>query len=81
MPHSEDWPKFCFTGALPKSRKEIGEELIAKGAMLTENIREADFLVASNKLSQSSKMKYATKQGIPVITYEQIDSKIASFNR
>lgn len=81
MPHSEDWPKFCFTGALPKSRKEIGEELIAKGATLTENIREADFLVASNKLSQSSKMKYATKQGIPVITYEQIDSKIASFNR
>lgn len=79
--HTEDWPKFCFTGALPKSRKDIGAELLAKGATLTENIREADFLVASNKLSQSSKMKYAAKQGIPVITYEQIDSKIASFNR
>lgn len=79
--HTEDWPKFCFTGALPKSRKDIGAELLAKGATLTENIREADFLVASNKLTQSSKMKYATKNNIPVISYEQIDKMIASFGK
>jgi NAD-dependent DNA ligase len=79
--HTEDWPKFCFTGALPKSRKDIGAELLAKGATITENIREADFLVASNKLTQSSKMKYATKNNIPVISYEQIDKMIASFGK
>lgn len=79
--HTEDWPKFCFTGALPKSRKDIGAELLAKGATLTENIREADFLVASNKLTQSSKMKYATKNNIPVISYEQIDKMIASIGK
>lgn len=63
---------FCFTGALPQPRKELEGWVLKHGGYPTDNIRQANYLVAANPLSTSSKMEYARKHGIKVINFEDM---------
>ena len=67
---SRTW--YCFTGALPYPRKDIEEWVLDHGGFPTDNIRRAHYLVSADPASNSSKMNYARKHNIPVITYSEM---------
>ena len=69
--------KYCFTGALPKPRKELEQFVIDAGGYPTDNIRQADYLVSASPTSTSSKMLYARKHGIPIITFEELNAQLS----
>ena len=74
-------PKFCITGTLPEPRRDIERWISEHGGHPTSNIREANYLVSAELASTSSKMKYAREHNIPVITYEELKSKLSGQSR
>ena len=69
--------KYCFTGALPKPRKELEQFVMDAGGYPTDNIRQADYLVSASPTSTSTKMLYARKHNIPIITFEELNAQLS----
>lgn len=69
--------KYCFTGALPKPRKELEQFVMDAGGYPTDNIRQADYLVSASPTSTSTKMLYARKHNIPIITFEELNDQLS----
>ena len=69
--------KYCFTGALPKPRKELEQLVMDAGGYPTDNIRQADYLVSASPTSTSTKMLYARKHNIPIITFEELNAQLS----
>lgn len=69
--------KYCFTGALPKPRKELEQFVMDAGGYPTDNIRQADYLVSASPTSTSTKMLYARKHSIPIITFEELNTQLS----
>lgn len=69
--------KYCFTGALPKPRKELEQFVMDAGGYPTDNIRQTDYLVSASPTSTSTKMLYARKHNIPIITFEELNDQLS----
>lgn len=64
--------KICFTGKFPISRTACKELVESKNMTFTDSMStDVTCLVVADASSTSSKMKYATKHNIPVLTYNQ----------
>lgn len=63
--------KFCLTGKGPYPREHIEENIKEAGGFIY-SIKYADVLVCSNPDSTSAKMLYAKKEGLKIITYNDL---------
>ena len=65
----------CMTGAGPRPRKQLEQELLQMGYRPTENINEATMLICEDPSGSSSKLKKALKRRIPIQSYENFFQK------
>lgn len=63
-------PVVCFTGAMPKPRKELLREAEASGwETVNRTHSKISVLVAADPDGESAKLCYAREKGIPILTF------------
>ena len=65
-------PIVCFTGAMPKPRKELLREAEQAGWETIDRIRPIIIvMVAADPNANSTKLLFAREHGIPILTFEE----------
>lgn len=62
----------ALTGTGPKGRKELADEIAAKGDVFVDSVgKDTDILLCEDTNGSSSKLTKATKMGVKLMTYEE----------
>jgi DNA ligase (NAD+) len=64
--------KVCMTGAGPKTRNELIDDIEAKGDVFVSSVtKDTQILVCEDVTGDSSKLQKARKQGVKLMSYEE----------
>lgn len=73
---------FCFTGTLPRPRKEYEDLVVQHGGQVLSGVtKELNYLVMDDPNSASTKAEKARKYGTQCISAEQFDELVAGAER